>query len=147
VIYFKSRNYEGSIPTLQCAVVGCSGEDSCTGRGLDGCDSQHPAVQVLGLPLSLGSLDYYQVYFSVLAALGPRDPSYCPRAASIIEQVRASGYEKQRPDITPNITAAQLECSGAVTAVPVGTPAIATTPPVSTSTPFFAETPVLAPGP
>ena len=80
VIYFKSRNYEGSIPALQCAVSGCSGEDSCTGRGLDGCDAQHPAVQVTGLPLSLGSVDYYQVYFSVLAALGPRDPTYCPQA-------------------------------------------------------------------
>ena len=53
-----------------------------------------------------------QVYFSVLAALGPRDPSYCPHALSIIGQVHASGYEAQRPDITTNITAAQLECSG-----------------------------------
>ena len=25
VIYFKSRNYEGSIPALQCAVLGCAG--------------------------------------------------------------------------------------------------------------------------
>ena len=78
VIYFKSRNYEGSIPALQCAVGGCSGEDSCTARGLDGCDPQHPPVQVTGLPLSLGSVDYYQVYFSVLAALGSPRPVVLP---------------------------------------------------------------------
>ncbi len=44
IIYFKSRNYEGSIPALACAVIGCSGEASCTGRGLDACDAQDPAV-------------------------------------------------------------------------------------------------------
>ena len=54
VIYFKSRNYEGSIPALQCASSGCLGRNSCTCRGLDGCDDLHPAVGVRGLPLSLG---------------------------------------------------------------------------------------------
>lgn len=143
VIYFKSRNYEGSIPALQCSVTGCSGTDSCSGRGLDACDAAHPAVQVTGLPLTLGSVDYYQVYFSVLAALGPRDPTYCPRAATAIAQVRASGYEKQRPDITSNITAAQLECSASpagpaatTSATGAGTPE-----PVSTSTPYPTGTP------
>lgn len=143
VIYFKSRNYEGSIPALACSVVGCTGEDSCTGRGLDGCDTQHPAVEVQGLPLSLGSVDYYQVYFSVLAALGPRDATYCPRAMTVIDQVRASGYEAQRPDITSNITAAQLECSasGPSTIGPTSTPAASAPKPVFTSTPFPTATP------
>jgi tetratricopeptide (TPR) repeat protein len=143
VIYFKSRNYEGSIPALQCAVLGCEGDDSCAGRGLDGCDDQHPPVQVIGLPLSLGSLDYYQVYFSVLAALGPRDPTYCPKAMDLVQQVRASGYEGQRPDITSNITAAQLQCSDTGSAIflpsptlPAGTPRL-----IPTSTPFVAATP------
>ena len=146
VIYFKSRNYEGSIPALQCAVGGCSGEDSCTARGLDGCDAQHHAVQVTGLALSLGSVDYYQVYFSVLAALGPRDPSYCPRALDIIGQVRASGYEAQRPDITTNITAAQLECSGGGPGliVETATPASGTVVPAVTSTPYPTEAPAEA---
>jgi tetratricopeptide (TPR) repeat protein len=147
-IYFKSRNYEGSIPALECAVVGCSGEDSCTGRGLDGCDEQHPPVNVVGLPLTLGSVDYYQVYFSVLAALGPRDATFCPRATDIIRQVRASGYERQRPDITPNITAAELECSpsapssGSPTVQPLGT-----AQPLGTSTPYPTEMPGVAPTP
>ncbi len=144
-IYFKSRNYEGSIPALQCAVVGCSGVDSCSGRGLDACDDTHPPVQVTGLPLTLGSVDYYQVYFSVLAALGPRDPSYCPRAQTIIGQVRASGFEQQRPDITANISAAELECSpSALTpVVPTATSRSVLPTQIPTSTPY--PTPTSAP--
>jgi hypothetical protein len=142
VIYFKSRNYEGSIPALQCAVLGCQGEDSCAARGLDGCDDQHPPVRVLGLPLTLGSLDYYQVYFSVLAALGPRDATYCPRAMEIVQQVHASGYETQRPDITSNITAAQLQCSDTATAAsgPTSTLTAGTPRAIFTSTPYMAPT-------
>ena len=143
IIYFKSRNYEGSIPALACAVKGCSGEDSCKGRGLDACDQQDPPQDVPGLPLTLGSVDYYQVYFSVLAALGPRDATYCPEAARVISLVRASGYEKDRPDITANITAAQLECSSAPENVSPGgpTPTAPTPKAVFTSTPFPTETP------
>jgi len=106
-------------------------------------------VQVAGLPLSLGSVDYYQVYFSVLAALGPRDASYCPKALSIIDEIRLTGYEQQRPDITTNITAAELECSGAGPALlaPVETATPGTPEPIFTSTPFPTETPVQAPTP
>jgi tetratricopeptide (TPR) repeat protein len=142
IIYFKSRNYEGSIPTLQCAVEGCSGENSCIGRGLTACDDQDPPVQVPGLPLSLSTVDYYQVYFSVLAALGPRDPTYCPIALKTIAQVQASGYVSSRPDIATNITAAQLECSpsapgatsGSPTAVPAPTKYLSTSTPYPTGT-------------
>lgn len=142
-IYFKSRNYEGSIPALECAVVGCSGQDSCSGRGLDSCDDTHQPVQVTGLPLTLGSVDYYQVYFSVLAALGPRDATYCPRAQTIISEVRASGFEQQRPDITANISAAELECapSALTPVVPTPTSRSALPTQVPTSTPFPTETP------
>jgi hypothetical protein len=94
-------------------------------------------------------VDYYQVYFSVLAALGPRDPTYCPEAQRVISLVRASGYEKDRPDITVNIRAAQLECSpneepsqpgGPTSTVP--TPkVIFTSTPFPTSTPFGGATP------
>jgi tetratricopeptide (TPR) repeat protein len=145
IIYFKSRNYEGSIPALQCAVRGCSGDNSCIGRGLTACDDQNPAVQVVGLPLSLSTVDYYQVYFSVLAALGPRNPTvYCPEALNIIAKVRASGFESNRPDITSNITAAELECSSSptggntsATATPIATQKL-----LATSTPFPTDTPV-----
>jgi tetratricopeptide (TPR) repeat protein len=149
VIYFKSRNYEGSIPALECSVSGCLGEDSCLARGLDGCDDLHPAADVRGLPLSLGSVDYYQVYFSVLAALGPRDPAYCPRAMTIVQLVRASGLEAQRPDITGNITAAQLQCSdsGPGLFLPSGTPTAGTPAPVFTAAAFPTSGPDQLPTP
>jgi hypothetical protein len=104
---------------------------------------------VTGLPLSLGSVDYYQVYFSVLAALGPRDPSYCPTAMQIVQQVSASGYEAQRPDITSNITAAQLQCSDTESGIFLPTPTLAAGTPelVFTSTAFPAETPYPSPTP
>jgi hypothetical protein len=88
-------------------------------------------------------VDYYQVYFSVLAALGPRDPTYCPLALGIIGQVRASGYEAERPDITTNITAAQLECSGGGPGLieTTATPASGTALPAVTSTPYPTEAP------
>ena len=149
VIYFKSRNYEGSIPALKCAIRGCSGEASCAGRGLDGCDDQNPPVEVVGLPLSLGSVDYYQVYFSVLAALGPRDATYCPLAMEIVDEVRSSGYEAQRPDITSNITAAQLQCSDTDSALFLPEAALGsgtgTPEPIPTSTTFPTATPTSPP--
>ncbi len=145
VIYFKSRNYEGSIPALACSVNGCNGENSCIGRGLTGCDDQDPPVTVPALPLTLGSVDYYQVYFSVLAALGPRDPTYCPEASRVIALVQASGYVKDRPDIANNIQAAQIECSPSTnepTAQPsASTPTGPTPTSLPTSTPWPTSTP------
>jgi len=99
-------------------------------------------VQVTGLPLTLGSVDYYQVYFSVLAALGPRDATYCPRAQAIIGMVRASGYQQQRPDITANISAAELECAPGALTPPTATATSRSVFPtqIPTSTPYPTAT-------
>jgi tetratricopeptide (TPR) repeat protein len=148
VIYFKSRNYEGSIPTLKCAVQGCTPDESCLGRGLESCSDANPGVQVSGLALSPNTIDYYQVYFSVLAALGPRDPTYCPLAMNLISEVQASEYLSARPDIVANIAVAEQECapSDQETTSPTSTPAAtptaigSVTPPAgkanSTATPY-----------
>jgi tetratricopeptide (TPR) repeat protein len=146
IIYFKSRNYEGSIPALQCAVVGCSGDTSCQGRGLSACDALDPPIVVNSLPLSPNTVDYYQVYFSVLAALGPRDPTYCPRAMSVADQVQTSGLISARPDIAGNMAVAQQECS---TSPETATPAPVTAGSlyISTSTAFPTVTPSIAPTP
>ena len=79
----------------------------------------------------------------VLAALGPRDPSYCPRAIKTIAQVRASGYESNRPDITTNITAAELECSPSAPGNTSASPTAVSAPTkiLSTSTPYPTNTP------
>lgn len=139
-VFFKSRNYEGSIPALKCAVEGCGGEDSCIGRGLSGCDADNPPATVQGLPLSLSTIDYYQVYFSVLAALGPRDPAYCPKALRIAAQVEASPYIKDRTDIPPNIAVAREECSNATPAPETGS-ASSSTPEAGMITPTPYATP------
>jgi tetratricopeptide (TPR) repeat protein len=90
IIYFRSRNYEGSIYTLRCAIRGCSGEDSCIGRGLDRCFpdlGEHP-VEVTGLALEPNTIVYYYTYGSVLAALSrPRD-NHCPEALLVMQEVR-----------------------------------------------------------
>lgn len=146
IIYFKSRNYEGSIPALQCAVAGCSGDISCQGRGLTACDTLDPPIVVASLPLSPNTVDYYQVYFSVLAALGPRDPTYCPIAMNVGNQVQSSGLMSARPDIAANLVVAQQECS---TTSETGTPVSLTPGTIysTTSTPFPYTTPSIAPTP
>ncbi|MBX3003627.1 MAG: tetratricopeptide repeat protein [Anaerolineales bacterium] len=73
-IYFRSRNYEGSIPVLLCAVRGCTAEQN-----------QQWGVAVTGMPLSDSTLHYYNTFGSVLAAL-----DYCEDAFPILEAVRAS---------------------------------------------------------
>ncbi len=87
VIYFKSRNYEGSIPALKCAVEGCSPEESCEARG--GCNEGDPGTQVVGLPLTNNTVVYYYTYVSVLAALSRPQENYCPKAMQFAAQVRA----------------------------------------------------------
>lgn len=132
VIYFKSRNYEGSIPTLKCAIRGCSGEDSCIGRGLSACNTQNPPVQVNGLPLSPSTLVYYYTYGSVLAALSRPQQNYCPEALDILSQVQAQ-YGGDR-DVAGIVAAGETICSSLMqgsTPVPTAT---AGTPTLETAT-------------
>lgn len=91
VIYFRSRNYEGSIFSLKCATYGCSGEDSCLGRGLDQCypDLGENPQEIRGLAISPNTVVYYYTYGSVLAALSrPRD-NKCGEAMQVLGQVRS----------------------------------------------------------
>lgn len=73
IIYFRSRNYEGSIPVLRCAVHGCSAEEN------------RWEVDVTGMVLDDATLPYYYTFGSVLAAL-----DYCPEAFPVLEALRAS---------------------------------------------------------
>ena len=90
IIYFKARNYETSIYSLKCAIRGCSGEDSCKGRGLEKCTDDEPGVDVTGLALSPNTVVYYYVYGSVLAALSRPQQNYCPEAMDVLEEVKAA---------------------------------------------------------
>ena len=87
IVYFKSRNYEGSIPALKCAIRGCTAEESCDGRG--GCGPNDEPSEVIGLELSANTVVYYYTYGSVLAALSRPQENYCDEAMTIMAEVRA----------------------------------------------------------
>jgi tetratricopeptide (TPR) repeat protein len=91
IIYFRSRNYEGSILSLACAIYGCSGEDSCLGRGLERCfpEFNENPVSVTGLRLEPNTIVYYYTYGSVLAALSRPRENRCEEALTTMGQVRA----------------------------------------------------------
>lgn len=87
IVYFKSRNYEGSIPALRCAIRGCTAEESCDGRG--GCGPNDEPAEVTGLALSANTVVYYYTYGSVLAALSRPKQNYCEEAMQVMAEVRA----------------------------------------------------------
>jgi tetratricopeptide (TPR) repeat protein len=89
IIYFRSRNYEGSIFSFECAIRGCSGEASCLGRGLDKCypDLGFNEVTVTGQPISPNTIVYYYTYGSVLAALSRPRANQCDKATQIFDEV------------------------------------------------------------
>jgi tetratricopeptide (TPR) repeat protein len=95
IVFFRSRNYEGSVFSLKCATYGCAGEDSCMGRGLDRCyedvdeDLRELPVEIQPLGLSPNTVVYYYTYGSVLAALSrPRDNN-CGEAMQVLGDVRS----------------------------------------------------------
>jgi tetratricopeptide (TPR) repeat protein len=91
LIYFRSRNYEGSIDTLRCAIRGCSGEASCIGRGLERCfpDLGEKPADVKGLAIDPSTIVYYYTYGSVLAALSRPADNKCEEAMQVMREVRA----------------------------------------------------------
>jgi tetratricopeptide (TPR) repeat protein len=89
IIYQRARNYESAIPALQCALRGCDPETSCQARFVRSC-REGEGVTVTGLPLSPGTVDYYLVYGSVLAALSRPEQNYCPEAVSVLEELLAA---------------------------------------------------------
>ncbi len=90
LVYFKSRNYEGSIPALKCAVTGCDAQTSCEVRAGDVCkdSATSPAHVITGLPLSANTVVYYYTYASVLAAMDQPSAPRCQDAIPIMQQIR-----------------------------------------------------------
>lgn len=76
-IYVRSRNYEGAVPVLKCAVEGCTAAENEVGN-----------VAVEGLDLKNVEVAYYYArYGSVLAALSRPGENYCPHALEILSQL------------------------------------------------------------
>jgi tetratricopeptide (TPR) repeat protein len=83
-IYVRARNYEGALPVLKCAVVGCTAEENEVG-----------GVAVQGLELTNYDVAYYYArYASVLAALSRPEQNYCPEVKEIqAELISAFGED------------------------------------------------------
>lgn len=89
VVYFKARNYEGSILPLRCAVRGCTAEESCLVRnGGEECDPEDvPDIVIEGLPLTNNSVDFYYFYGSVLAGMHQSTNGYCEEAMKVFDEI------------------------------------------------------------
>jgi len=119
LIFFRSRNYEGSIFSLKCAIRGCSGEDSCIGRGLERCfpDLGENPVEVTGLAMEPNTIVYYYTYGSVLAALSRPKQNSCPEAMQVMQEVRdeleanPDDYADGRETIISIVEAGEEICS------------------------------------
>ena len=127
VIYFRSRNYEGSIYSLECAIYGCSGENSCLGRGLDRCfpDLGENPVTVQGLPISPNTIVYYYIYGSVQAALSRPRENRCDQAYKAFDEVRAEleanadDYTDGRETIISIVEAGEEICASLASGTPL----------------------------
>lgn len=81
-IYFRSRNYEGSIPVLRCAVEGCTAAEN------EAASDGRWVVDVVGMELNDTTLVYYYTYGSVLSAL-----NQCDQAFPVLDQLSTAYSE------------------------------------------------------
>jgi tetratricopeptide (TPR) repeat protein len=93
IIYFKSKNYEYSLPALKCAVESCSAEENLVLKRMAEEYPQYGVqpVAVQGLPLDTQEVAYYYAeYGQVLAflSLPSEDKNYCPQAYPVLSKVR-----------------------------------------------------------
>ena len=107
VIYHRSRNYEGAIPALQCAIEGCSAEISCEVRRCN--PDEDPMVSIQGLPLSPSTVVFYFTYGSVLSAMHRSGDDYCDRALDVFSQLRSRYAEE--PTIMSIVRSGEEICS------------------------------------
>lgn len=93
VIYYKARNYEGSILALKCAVRGCTAVESCTVRnsGLTCTEEEanNPSIVIESLPLTNTTVIYYYIYGSVLAGMSTTSNNMCPEAYKVFDEITA----------------------------------------------------------
>jgi tetratricopeptide (TPR) repeat protein len=91
LVYFRSRNYEGSIPAFACAIDGCTALESCIVR--QDCsentpEEEIPPYEIEGLPLTENTVVFYYTYGSVLAAMHRDGTGFCERALVVFDTIR-----------------------------------------------------------
>ncbi len=108
VIYYRARNYEGSIPALECAVRGCDAAMSCEVRECN--PETDEEIVIEGLPLSDTTVVYYYTYGSVLAGLHRPTDDRCIAAMDVFAEIE----EKYAADtaIMGIVQAGKEICSG-----------------------------------
>ena len=91
VVYYKARNYEGSILPLRCAVRGCNAAESCLVRnGGAECDTADLGnIVIQALPMTTNTVIYYYIYGSVLAGLHQKSNGYCEEAMTVFKEIGA----------------------------------------------------------
>ena len=139
VIYYRARNYEGSIQMLRCAVMGCDAEQSCEAREDDPCESD---IVISPLPLTNTTVLYYYTYGSALAGLHrPGIDDNCAEAAQVFRKIRSQFLDNQ--DVMSIVTASENICNiNPDEVLPTETPAPTQ---VGTPTPIPTETPMSIP--
>ena len=139
VIYYRARNYEGSIQMLRCAVMGCDAEQSCLAREEDPCETD---IVISPLPLTNTTVLYYYTYGSALAGLHrPGIDDNCAEAAQVFRKIRDQFLDNEI--VMGIVTASENICNiNPDEVLPTETPAPTQ---VGTPTPIPTETPMLIP--
>ena len=91
VVYYKARNYEGSILPLRCAVRGCDAAESCQVRNSGAeCDAADVGdIVIQPLPMTTNTVIYYYIYGSVLAGLHQKSNGYCEEGMKVFKEIEA----------------------------------------------------------
>jgi len=89
MIYVQARNYETALPTLRCAVDGCTAEQNETAKLFVDKGILSESTAVVPLPLTNKNIAYYYVrYGSVLAYLHSAENDYCTHSLQLMTQLR-----------------------------------------------------------
>ncbi len=86
LIYHRSRNYEGAIPALKCAVDGCTAQETCDIR--ECVPTVDDAIVIEGMPLTDNTVVYYYTYGSVLSGLHREGDDKCELALDVFARIR-----------------------------------------------------------
>jgi tetratricopeptide (TPR) repeat protein len=139
-IYYSARNYEGSIPALQCAVTGCSAQVSCEAREEDPCVRE---ILLNKLPLSDTTVAYYLTYGSVLAGLHRPGDDNCVRAAEVFAELRA--VYSHVPEYMNIVQKSEFICQLDTAPLPTPTPISSPEDVPATEVPLVIPTPTPTP--
>jgi tetratricopeptide (TPR) repeat protein len=142
IVYWHSRNYEGSIPAFRCSLSGCDVQTSCEVRKCD--PAIDPQVAITGMPLTGTTVVYYYTFGSVLAAMHQKGDKLCDEAVQVLGNVR-SKFSADESIMFIVKTSEDICASYGITtgSAPLPTEPVSTAP--AGSTPLEANTPSAAP--